>query len=107
MALPRHLVGRGATHLTHAFDQEIEAVDVGLGESAPAGIVGWVLALGHVGRRLTLAAEPVLLEAERDLRGEGIVELHHVDVAWSKPGVTPELRRNVPGRCHPELLTVI
>src|SRR5438552_19179031 len=78
----RHLVERRAADLPRRLDDEVDAVDVRLGEAPPAR-VAWEPP-AHLepvildeGARLARLAEAVLLEGGEDQRREGVVELRH------------------------------
>src|SRR5207247_9441060 len=78
----RHLVERRAADLPRRLDDEVDAVDVRLGEAPPAR-VAWEPP-AHLepvildeGARLARLAEAVLLEGDEDQRRDGVVELRH------------------------------
>ena len=85
VAAPATWAVRGAAHLAHALVDQVEAVDVRLGEAAARGVDRQPAAqleraaLGE-GGALAAPAEAVALQGERDQRGEGVVELGDRDV---------------------------
>ena len=89
------LGGRGAAHLAHALDDEVEAVHVRLGHPA-AAVFDREPAAGTRalppsvnGAALAAAAEAVALQGERDERAERVVDLGDVDVGGGEVGVAP------------------
>src|SRR5690242_14634116 len=90
------LAGRRAAHLTHALDDQVEAVHVRLRHAAARGVgrqpAVRPLERAVLGERGTLAAlaEAVALERERDQRAERVVDLRDRDVLRLDVAVRPE-----------------
>src|SRR6058998_1237426 len=99
----RHLVERRAADLPRRLDDEVDAVDVRLGEApaarvareAPAQLEPMVL---DEGAGLARLAEAVLLERGEDEGREGVVELRHLHVPGPHARHAPEVARRIRAR---------
>ena len=81
--------------MAHAFEQEVEAVYVGLRQAAAAGVVRRIVRLGHVVGRFSTRAETELFERDRDLWRKGVVDLRNIDISRCEPGIGPQFGSNV------------
>ena len=102
-----NLVDRCAAQLAHPFGDAVHAVDVRLAQLAAVGVdrqpaADLDRAVGDVVLRLTLAAEPQLLQLDQRERGEVVVEDRGLDVGRLQARLRPQLLADqTPSRADP------